>query len=168
MSVWQTHSNTPAMLLKPEIPQQVLVKLKAGQQKQDEHYDKTSQATVPLEQLPGRTTWSLGVCKNQMAPRSYLVECNSTVYQCNRQRIRKANTTSSLSQNAVTWGDLNSDGEEKKRQETSSTDKQNINNFAAEPLPSVTPYFIIWSSPQANKVLYRAGRDLAYGTELFL
>ena len=71
--------------------------------------------------------------------RSYLVECNSTVYRHNCQHIWKANTSSSLSQYAVTRGDLNSDGEEEKRKiwETSSIDRQDVKNSAAEPLPSV-------------------------------
>ena len=36
------------MLLKPEIPQQVSFKLKAGQQKQADHYDKTAKPLPPL------------------------------------------------------------------------------------------------------------------------
>ena len=112
---------------------------KARQQKQADHYDKTTKPlppvnsedpdpfmmyVPPIEQyrnsyavanapfdpslpvhvrLPGSITWSLGVCKNQVAPRSYLVECNGTAYQRNHHHIKKANTTASLiSQNAVT------------------------------------------------------------------
>ena len=121
------------MLPEPEIPQQVLIKLKAGQQKQAEHYDNTAK---PLPHpRPHLEQWRSSAyevtrqhyveCKNQVAPRSYLVECNGTVYQHNRQQIRKANTTP-LIQNAGTWGDLNSDGEEEEReiQETSSTHRQ--------------------------------------------
>ena len=113
-------------MLKPEIPQQVSVKLKAGQQKQAEHYDKTAKLLPPLNsgdqvrvRLPGSTTWSLGVCKNQVAPRLYLVECNGTLYRRNRKHIRKENTSTSLGQYAIGWGDSNIDREEVEEREIS-------------------------------------------------
>lgn len=43
----QTLLPSSTTLLKPEIPQQVSVKLKAGQQKQAEHYDKTAKPLPP-------------------------------------------------------------------------------------------------------------------------
>ena len=71
-----------ATLLKPEIPQHIPTKLKAGQCRQEKHYYRTTKTLVPLNKgdsvnirLPGSMTWSQGICRKQVAPRSYLVEC---------------------------------------------------------------------------------------------
>ena len=37
--------------------------------------------------LPGNY-WSKGVCKNQTAPRSYVIECNGHTYRRNRKDLR--------------------------------------------------------------------------------
>ena len=81
--------------------------------------------------------------------------------------------SSSLSQSAVTWGDSNNDGEEEEReiQETSSTDRQDVNNAAAE-LSSCVSYSHPTSSfgrvLKLDKPLHRTGQNLTYGTDLFL
>ena len=41
--------------------------------------------------LPGDDNWTLGTCKKQVAPRSYLVDCNGMTYRRNRQHLRKTN-----------------------------------------------------------------------------
>ena len=129
---------TTNTLLKPKIPQQVPVKLRAGQQKQAEYFNKKAKSLQPLStgdtvrvRLPGSTTWSLGLCKNKVAPRSYLVECNGTVYRRNRQHIRKEMT---CTQDASGWNDFTSDIDEE--DERDETETQAISNVPVEPGPS--------------------------------
>ena len=93
--------------------------------------------------LPGSTTWSLGMCKNQVAPRSYLVECNGTLYRRNRKHIRKKNASTSLGQYAIGWGDSNIDRQEVDEREScepsgAMLDRQDVSNASAEPSSSVS------------------------------
>ena len=38
--------------------------------------------------LPGDAEWSLGMCKEEVGPRSYLVECGGRTYRQNCQHLR--------------------------------------------------------------------------------
>ena len=81
-------------LLQPEL-QPVGLKIAAGQAKQAKHYNRTAK---PLEEiqsgqsvrvkLPGDDKWSLGTCKQEVGPRSYLVECGGKTYRCNHQHLK--------------------------------------------------------------------------------
>ena len=68
-----------------------------AQQNQAKHYNKVAKPLSPLRRgdsvylrLPGSTIWSPGTCKQLVAPRSYVVECNGTTYRRNRRHLRKA------------------------------------------------------------------------------
>ena len=115
-----------ANLLKPETPQQVPAKLKVAQQNQAEHYNKRARTLGPLKigdpvylRLPGSTTWSLGVCKKLVAPRSYQVECNGTTYRRNRRHLQRART------NTPTYKPPNDRSDfESEREEEEDNDKE--------------------------------------------
>jgi len=82
-------------MLQPQLQQHVGSKLTAGQIKQAKYYNWTA---LPLEELqygqtvrmklPGDAEWSLGMCKEEVGPRSYLVECGGRTYRRNRQHLR--------------------------------------------------------------------------------
>ena len=71
----------------PQTPLHVPAKLKKGQHKQSCYYDHNSKSLTPLNpgdvvrlKLSGSTSWTPGICKHQVAPRSYVVECNGYYY----------------------------------------------------------------------------------------
>ena len=117
-------------------------------------------ATAPFDpslpvhvRLPGSITWSLGVCKNHVAPRSYLVECNGTAYQCNCHHIKKANTTPKCCYS-------NNDGEkrERSRKLVAQTDKMLTT-------PQLSCYQVLYktlSMPQQSRHLVLATRTLLH------
>ena len=43
--------------------------------------------------LPGKDTWTKALCKRQVAPRSYTVECNGKTYRRNRKHLRQTPET---------------------------------------------------------------------------
>ena len=107
-----------AKLLKPETPQQVPAKLKVAQQNQAERYNKIAKTLVPLKKgdsvylrLPGSTTWSPGVYKKLVTPRSYLVECDGTTYRRNHRHLRRARAETPTHKPAIDHSDFESERE---------------------------------------------------------
>ena len=117
----QTLLHLSATLLKPEIPQQIPIKLKAGQHRQEKYYNRTAKALAPLNtgdtvtmRLPGSQTWSPGICKKQVAPRSYIVESKGAFYRRNRKHIRKCGDNALAGPPDIEVGDSDSEiGEER-------------------------------------------------------
>ena len=113
---------TPA-LLTPKTPHQVPAKLASGQSRQAQYYNRTAKPLKPLQagdpvqlQLPSSTTWTNGICKQQVATRSYLVECNGHLYRRNRRHLRQAKISRTPRQPVVSW-EPNSDSEEEEERE---------------------------------------------------
>ena len=82
-------------LLKPEIQTNVMTKLATARAQQASHYNKVSQTLPEIQpgevvrlKLPGNSTWSQAICKGEVAPRSYEVECNGRTYRRNRKDLR--------------------------------------------------------------------------------
>ena len=80
-------------LLQPEL-QPVRLKIAASQAKQAKSYN---QIAKPLEELQSGQLvrvkcpddkWSLGTWKQEVGPRSYLVECGGKLYRHNRHHLR--------------------------------------------------------------------------------
>ena len=64
--------------------------------------------------LRGSNTWSCGICRKQVAPRSYLVESNGSVYRHNRRQLRKTSDKLPVHQPDIELADSDSEtGEEK-------------------------------------------------------
>ena len=131
----------------PEIPQQVSAKLEVAQQNQAKHYNKISKIPIPLKKsdsvylrLPGSTIWSPGICKQLLASRSYLVECNGTTYRRNHRCLRKAKVETPPYKPDIDHNDCQSDTEEEDRE----PDPMPTNNASVNPQPND---FI--SSPQS-------------------
>ena len=73
-------------LFQPEL-QPVGLKVAASQVKQAKYYNWTAKPLEKLQsgqlvrvKLPGDDKWSLGTCKREVGPRSYLVECGGKMY----------------------------------------------------------------------------------------
>ncbi|XP_071202850.1 uncharacterized protein [Salvelinus alpinus] len=87
-------------LLEPCVVTDVLVKLRHRRQVSKFIYDKSAKdlpelrvgETVRMKPLPGDRTglWRLGSCVQKVAPRSYLVEVNGSLYRRNRVDLRIA------------------------------------------------------------------------------
>eukprot|EP00063_Salmo_salar_P075403 XP_014050238.1 PREDICTED: C-type lectin domain family 4 member M-like [Salmo salar] len=87
-------------LLEPCVVTDVLVKLRHRRQVSKFIYDKSAKylpelrvgETVRMKPLPGDRTglWRLGSCVQKVAPRSYLVEVNGSLYHRNRVDLRIA------------------------------------------------------------------------------
>ena len=87
-------------MLQPELLQPVGLKIAAGQAKQAKYYNQTAKPLKALQRgqsvrmkLPGDDKWSLGTCKQEVGPRSYLVECGGKIYRRNRQHLRTPTST---------------------------------------------------------------------------
>lgn len=123
----QTLLPLSAALLKPETPQKVPSMLKAGQRRQTRYYNRTAKSLVPLKpgdsvrlRLPGNSTWSPGICKEQVAPRSYIVESNGKVYRRNRRHLRKTSDMVPVHRPDIELGDSDSEIGEERSHETES------------------------------------------------
>ena len=99
-------------LLTPETPQQVPTKLKTGQRRQGQYYNQHTKLLPSLKagdavrlKLPGSSTWTPGICKKQVAPRSYIVECNGCHYRRNRRHLRKNRANGTLCQQEIDESD---------------------------------------------------------------
>ena len=141
-----------AKLLKPETPQQVPAKLKVAQQNQAEHYNKIAKPLVPLKRgdsvylrLPGSTTWSPGVCKKLVIPRSYLVECDGTTYHRNRRHLRRARTETPTYKPAIDHSGFESEREEG---EDNDREPEPANDDPMSPQPEPGPANDDPTSPQ--------------------
>ena len=113
-------------LLTPETPQQVLTKLKTGQRRQGQYYNQHTKLLPSLKagdavrlKLPGTSTWTPGICKKQVAPRSYIVECNGCHYRRNRRHLRKDRANGTLCQQEIDESDSD-EGEEEESDMTLS------------------------------------------------
>ena len=125
---WHTRTLLPLSptLLKPWIPQQITAKLKDGQYKQASkpakyYNNRVAKSLKPWHtgdsvrmKLPGSNTWSCGICRKQVAPRSYLVESNDSIYRRNRRQLRKTSDKLPVHQPDIELADSDSEtGEEK-------------------------------------------------------
>ena len=82
-------------LLQPETQPAIKDKLLLSQDKQASYYNKVSRPLPAIQpgdvvrfKLPGKDTWTKALCKRQIAPRSYTVECNGKTYRRNRKHLR--------------------------------------------------------------------------------
>ena len=73
-------------LLQPETQPTIKDKLFLSKDKQASYYNKVSQPLPAIQpgdvvrfKLPGKDTWMKALCKSQIAPRSYTVECNGKI-----------------------------------------------------------------------------------------
>ena len=93
----RTHTLLPVStkLLQPETQPIIKDKLLLSQDKQASYYNKVSRPLPVIQpgnvvrfKLPGKDTWTKALCKGQIAPRSYTVECNGKTYRHNRKDLR--------------------------------------------------------------------------------
>ena len=113
-------------LLTPETPQQVPTKLKTGQRRQGQYYNQHTKLLPSLKagdavrlKLPGTSTWTPGICKKQVAPRSYIVECNGCHYRRNHRHLLKDRANGTLCQQEIDESDSD-EGEEEESDMTLS------------------------------------------------
>ena len=88
---------TTAALLQPRYDtDEDALALLGQKEKQRHHYDKNARTLEPLSpgdglrlRLPGKSTWSRGICKQEESPRSYIVVADGRTYRRNRRDLRK-------------------------------------------------------------------------------
>ena len=117
-------------LLTPETPHRVPAKLGTSQRRQRRYYNRNTKS-LPLLQtgdivrlkLPGSTIWTPAVCKKQVAPRSYIVECNGHYYRRNRRHLRKDRANVTRGQQDADWeGSDTDEGEEEEESNMTLTE----------------------------------------------
>ena len=66
--------------------------------RQKVYYNQHAKEMAPIQRgqtvqirLPGKSTWSIGICKSQVGPRSYEVQVGPTVYRHNRRHVMITN-----------------------------------------------------------------------------
>ena len=79
---WMMYKNTTATITYTKTPQQIPAKLKNGQHKQAEYYNRMAKSLKSLNigdsvriKLPGSNIWSCGICRKQVAKRSEQRQC---------------------------------------------------------------------------------------------
>ena len=82
-------------LLSPRYPiKQDIQELQAQKERQQQYYNQHGRDLRPISpgetvriRLPGQKTWSVGICKALVGPRSYEVNVGNTIYRRNRRHV---------------------------------------------------------------------------------
>ena len=99
----RTFLPTARSVLSPAPPVPVYDALVKAQQTQAEYFNRGTRSLRPLIEgetvrmrLPGRSTWSPGICLRSVGDRSYLVRVDNFVYRRNRRHLLATNEDPSV------------------------------------------------------------------------
>ena len=67
--------------------------------------------------LPGRNTWSMGVCRRELGQRSYIVDVAGHTYRRNRRQLRSTNELVPIADDQTPVGAENAAGDTEARRE---------------------------------------------------
>ena len=144
-------------LMTPETPHRVPAKLETSQQRQRRYFNRNTKSLLPLNtgdvvrlKLPGSTTWTPAVCKKQVAPRSYIVECNGHYYRHNRRHLQKDCANATMYQQEVDWEESDSDEGEEEEEESNMTLTEQSGTTDSRPRPVNKPAMIPSTRQQSH------------------
>ena len=146
-------------LLEPRFPTREDARaINHQKQRQQHYYDRHVRPLKPIPageavsmRLPGKSTWSAGVCRGLVGPRSYEVEVGSQLYTRNRRQLIPTNRPA-LPEIPDTEGPSTtlSDNSERPQDSSSNTDTSGESSCIGERTVS---------SPTVSVPLRRSGRN---------
>ena len=118
-------------------------------ERQQQYYDRQTKQLKPIQageavrmRLPGESSWTAGVCRGLVGPRSYRVEVGDQVYTRNRRHLISANSPAPPVMPDIEEPSNDTDTTERSRDTTPTTATPQqfpCNAERTAPSPSVSP-----------------------------